>query len=383
MSLRQLPYFSAVLASFLLLSACSEEDGAKYCGTDLNTQINATIRAATALEASATAIATNVAAACANIATDLGMPPSNSSDVQSACQAADQAIAAAIDGGSLSITIVASPPVCSIDAQAQLSCEAGCTVDGSCNPGTIETRCEPGHFSVACNAECSADVDVVCVAEANAAITCEGSCNGICNGTCEGTCQGTTGEGGACEGTCSGTCTGTCEGSCEYEADAFVECDASASVRCRGGCEGSASLPRCETELTPPSCDLEAECQATCEAEASFKATCEPGRVHVVVDAGDATALAETLEENLPTLLAVVDGYVLLWGNVADFAEDVGDLYVALQDNLLCLGARLNALVEAGNSALNAASSVSVTFEFSACVSASTGADGQTACEQN
>jgi hypothetical protein len=390
MSLRKLSY-PALLASVLLLSACSEEDAEKYCGTDLNTQINATIRAATALEASANAIATSVAAACTNIASDLGVTPQNPTDVESACQAADQAIADAITDGSLSITFVASPPVCSVDAQAQISCEAGCTVDASCNPGTIETRCDPGHFSVACDTECSADVAVVCVADAGASISCEGSCNGICNGSCEGacegTCEGTTGTGGSCDGTCNGTCSGTCngscEGSCEYEASASGQCDVDASVRCRGGCEGSASLPRCEMVLMPPECELEAECQASCEAEASFKATCEPGRVHVVVDAGDATALAATLEENLPALLAVVDGYVLLWGNVEGFAEDVGDLYVALQDNLLCLGARLNTLLEAGNSALNAASSVSVTFQFSACVSASTNADGQTACEQN
>jgi hypothetical protein len=379
MSLRQLSFYSVLIASMAALTACSEEDGEKYCGTDLNTQINATIAAAQALEANAALIAAQTAEACAGIAEALQVVPEDPTDVQSACTAADQAIAAELDAG-VSITVVASPPICAIDAQAQIDCEAGCTTDVTCDPGTIETRCEPGHFSVECDAECAVDASVVCVAGANAAIECEGSCNGICNGECDGVCEGTTGEGGACEGTCSGTCSGTCEGSCEYEADAFVECDANATVRCRGGCEGSASLPRCETELTPPSCDLEADCQASCQAEGSFKASCEPGRVHVVIDGGDGAALAAALEAGLPRLLAVVDGYVGLWGDVSVFADDVAKLYDALQDNLLCLGARLNSLLAAIESAGNAAANVTVTVEFSACVSASTGNDGAPAC---
>lgn len=377
-----------LVASLAVIGGCSDGDGEKYCGTDLNTRIEATIAAAQALEISANNLAASVAAACANIAIDLDGEVEDPHDVEIACAAADRAIAGALEGG-VRISIVASPPVCTFDAKAQLDCEAGCVIEGGCEPGSIETRCEPGHFSVQCEGFCEAEASVICEAEAHAWIECEGSCSGLCDGSCggvcEGECEGTLHESGHCEGTCLGTCSGSCEGycqgSCEYGADATAKCEGDAHLRCRGGCEGSASLPRCETQLTPPSCEVEAECQASCEAEASFKSECEPGYVHIVVESGDAAdKLIETLEGNLPTLLAV-EAYANLWGNVEAFADGIVDLSGALQDNLLCLGARASALANAVTRAANAAVTVSVTVEFSACASASTSSDGTPACQ--
>ena len=387
MSLRMQVSLMPVLIATLALAGCGDEDGAKYCGTDLNTQINATIAAATALEVSANAIASNVATACANIATDLGEAPTDPTDVEIACSAADRAIAGVLAEGVV-INIAASPPVCTFEAQAQLDCEAGCVVEADCEPGTIEARCEPGEFSVQCEGECAAEASVICEADVNATITCEGSCNGICEGSCSGVCNGectgsTDGDGncnGDCLGTCEGSCQGTCEGSCELDAEATGGCDADATVRCRGGCTHNATLPRCEAQLTPPSCEVDVDCQASCEAEASFNSECEPGKIHVVVVSGSADDLVDTLRENLPILLAV-EGYAGLWANTEAFADGIVELSSALQDNLLCLGARASALAGALESAATAAVSVSVTVEFSACASASTGGTGETSCE--
>ncbi len=340
------------------------EEGA--CGIDLNARVDALASAAGALETRATGLQADVDTACENILTGLGgtLPPAGSDPAaytQAVCQDAADAIAAAIAGG-LSVTVDVAPPICTIDANAQIACESSCYVDATCDPGTVETRCAPGELSVVCAGTCQANA--YCESTATVAAMCNGSCDGFCTGTCDGS-----GIDGA---SCAGTCVGSCEGSCQITAAGGIDCGADA--RCRGGCEGTATLPECRTTLEPPACAADADCQAACEAQGSINATCTGADVVVVVTgSGDAAALQTVLEQNLPTLVEVGQGLDLL---AAD-AVALGESAVAVEAEVrakgaACVAVKLDEMLAAVQAAQAAAASLEVTVEVSVCVSGST-----------
>jgi hypothetical protein len=93
-------------------------------------------------------------------------------------------------GAKAGLKVVATPPVCRVDAQAQ------------------------ANFAAQCEAKASADIKV--------------TCGGVCHGKCDGSCEGG-GGGGKCDGKCAGTCHGSCEGAADVNASA--QCKASASVK--------------------------------------------------------------------------------------------------------------------------------------------------------
>lgn len=214
------------------------------------------------------------------------------------------------------LTIDFQPPSCEIEASAQANCEVNCQVDASCEGGSVEARCEGGELSGKCDAACEGK----CEGSANVAVACEGTCGGTCEGTCEGSCSATNAQ-GECAGECDGKCTGECKGSCEIEAGANVEC----SGTCTGSCDVEMKAPKCSAEMTPPSCEADANCSGGCSASASAKAECKPPSVSIraggAVDA-NIQGKIDTIALHLPNLLAQLVGKAeLVVGNVSAVAE--------------------------------------------------------------
>lgn len=364
-SFRRLARLAPMLALPFVSASCDEAGGG-VCGDQLSANISVLIDASTDLSTEATSIQNSLLAACDDIITDLGgTPPSHSTgtlddQVQASCTAAGNEITTSKSGATVVISYTA--PICYVDAQAQLSCEASCDVDATCTEGSIETRCTPGQLSVECSGMCQASA--YCVATVDApVVNCNGTCDGVCMGTCSGGTNAQTGE-------CNGTCAGSCQGNCHISGSAAIDCGA--DVRCQGGCTGTATAPRCESELTPPMCDVDAQCQAGCEAQGSFSATCEPAQVNVVVTGGsEAAALQATLEANLPTILAIRDGLDRIVADGQALVSAVGNVATALSGVPACAAVRAQQLTAAAQAAASAAASVSVSVSVSVDVSAS------------
>lgn len=394
-----------------LTGGCSSDSlDPTSCAANLEVKVESLQAAADALVEVAGEMKVSVGTACAAIASAGGEDPgaaitadSSDEDVQAVCGKAEAAISANLSAaGSVSLTIEGGK--CEVAAEAQLNCEASCSVEGECNPGTVEARCEPGELSVSCEGSCAGGA--TCQGSAEVAANCEGSCSGSCEGTieggCEGTCSGTcegTCEGkcdgqdssgtcaGTCEGTCSATCTGTCTkpaasatctgkctGECKLAADADIECGA--NVSCKGECKGTATAPKCEANLEPPECDLDADCQAGCKGQASLKAECTPPKV-IFNFTGDVDAsFVAALEANLPALLNVVAQGELAVTAAADFSArfvDVAGEVVAAAGCVAKFGASLVAKAEAS---VKASASVSVSVNASASASGSASGGG-------
>jgi hypothetical protein len=254
-----------------------------------------------------------LAVACAAMAKDLGMSPPSVGDgtmvsddtLTSVCNMASMAIKAKIAATGHIVPVIQGGR-CVVDAQAQFTCEQMCDVSGMCMAPTIEARCNKGDLSGECDGTCMAGA--YCEGSATVAAQCQGTCDaqcvGKCMGNCVGTCDGTasmTTCAGTCTGTCSASCTGTCSGNCKLDANAMVMCGAMAS--CRGGCSVAYKQPTCEGTLTPPSCKLNAECEAGCSGQGTLKATCTPPTVDILI--GMDASLKTTLTTNLPAVVNV------------------------------------------------------------------------------
>src|SRR5260370_11627452 len=77
-------------------------------------------------------------------------------------------------------------------------------------------------------------------------------------------------------------------------------------VTCKGGGNGQSTQPTCETELIPPGCTGDPNCQSSCSAEASAKMICTPLTVTLIANVettGDFAKLKTTIEKNLPAIL--------------------------------------------------------------------------------
>ena len=360
--------FSYSILGAILVSGlgCGDTVGESVCGADLAARAAAVQTAAEDLSARANAINSDVLAACRGIATDLGetVPSqgtmSDSDYLMTVCTLASDAIDAEVSAGA-TIAIAAQPPLCTVDASAQLRCDAACDVTGTCEPGTVEARCQPGELSVRCEGMCEANA--YCEADAGASVTCEGSCEGRCDGTCTGNSNGA--------GECDGTCSGRCEGTCQVTASGGVDCGAEA--RCRGGCMGTATAPECRAELMPPMCDLDANCEAACDSQAQFSAECQPGQIAIDVQGESNAMLATTLEANLPALLAIRDGVGGFVDGAAGFATQaagVGEAITGLPACAAAIGAQFTSAI---SGAVEASASITVSVSASASVSGSAG----------
>lgn len=357
----------ALFAAGGLAVGCGDDPlgGDEDCDT-IGLRVDALNTSVAKLEALADGIRLEVGTACATIAGEAMPTNPSDSDVETLCDAATVAINANLTG---SVEIVIIPPACSVNAQAQLNCEASCYAEAEveCDPGTIEARCDPGELSVQCEGSC--EVGAKCEGSLDVAVACEGSCEGKCEGTCDGTCSVMNTE-GECEGECTGTCTGECRGSCEVTAEGGVECTGEA--RCKGGCTGTATAPKCEATIDPPSCEASAnvDCSADCQGSASLDAECTPAGVEITGDV-DAT-FAANLEASLPVLLAVAEKGTLGLSAAGSIVTDMGGLVGDVASCTLSVGASAaSAFAASAEAAVTASASVSVSFQASASVSGS------------
>jgi hypothetical protein len=388
---------AALALTGLSLSGCGSDPLGDATSCNMSVELDNLTASVSALSDASARFEADLMVACNKIATADGGEAGT--DVGTACSAATVVIDAAFSG-SAAAYIEVTPGYCSINAQAQFDCEAGCQIDGECDfsPGAIEARCEPGEFSVACEGSCEGSA--YCEGSASASVTCEGSCQGscegsctvemnagaVCDGVCNGTCEGTTGSGGECEGTCtgsceltgsaaascSGSCEGSCKGRCEMAAEASVECDA--EVRCEGSCTGTASAPKCDAEVTPPSaeCNLDADCQASCEGNASVDAECVAPTVTISAQAEISASLSAALEAQLPVILEIgANAEIMLKA-----AADVPDAFVSAANAALdfpgCIASYGASLVATAEASVDISVSVSASASASGEVAGST-----------
>lgn len=359
-----LPGLTATGCGALDPSACDETIAARI--ESFTAAVDALVKVSGEMKAS-------VGASCVAIANDLGQenvpelgdPSGDGFDqnLEAACSLASAGIDAELEAGAtISLEIIGGQ--CKIAADAQLSCEASCDVSGGCQPGSVELRCEPGELSGSCDAECTGSCTVT-----TGSVECAGECSGTCSGECDGTCATKDGNGN-CTGKCSGKCSGSCTGTCSV-----VPPSAKCSGSCKGGCSVEYTAPSCEGELTPPSCDIDVDCQAGCDAQAKLEAECTAPEIKVTVEGGVSGNLGSTLEKNLPALYtaafeqgeAVVNAAVLV-------AERSGPAVAAVLDSVGCVaqfGANVAGKFEA---AASASVSVSVSVSASASVSGKAGA---------
>jgi hypothetical protein len=228
-----------------------------------------------------------------------------------ACDAARQRIVDIMQAHSTAnFALVVSRGACVPDFKTETTCEAGCEANEKCDPGSVETRCDPAQLSVVCSGSCSANG--FCEGTADVAANCEGACEAECTGSCSGTCIDESGhrtdDDPNCHGKCASHCSGTCKGRCKVDSSAGVQCGT--NVFCKSGCTSSFTSPRCESEFTPPHCTIDEACFENCRANAVAHATCSPPTVKLLADASagaDVVALVATVDKNLPPLIHVAE----------------------------------------------------------------------------
>jgi hypothetical protein len=399
-------------------SGCDEfQTGEGTATLEIDGKVKAFAQASADLRDVGNTIRASVKVACVNIAKDLGETDRwSADDADSSLSNADKTGACDVAAGRIEAIMTASVQAgasfalevsggqCSVDAEAQASCEAACKADVTCTEATTEVRCPPAELSVQCSAECKAEA--VCQGRSDVAANCMGKCESECQGTCSGEMRGTTVGGctGMCQGKCDGvttptggmaTCTGTCEGLCtqphpaamchgkcssscngkckgECKLAAATNMNCGATVACKGGCTGTATQPKCETELHPPICTGDANCQANCSGQASAKMICAPLTLTLAfnVDAtGDLAKLKTTIEANLPTILLTAKTQ----GPLAVRAlQNVSATGKAVMDSSANLGGKAVACAgTAAQASLKATASMSVSVSASTSVSSS------------
>jgi hypothetical protein len=302
---------------------CPEIDAgadAAASAVTVDTKVRAFMEASIDLRAVAAVVKPAVKAACVGIAKDLGAHDTwtalgDVDDAMSnakgtgACDTARRSIVAILTAHSnTAFALVVSRGACVPDFRAEAACEAGCAGSAKCDPGTVETRCDPAQLSVVCNGACG--VQGLCEGRADAETNCEGQCEAECSGSCSGTCideRGTrTDNDSNCHGKCTSHCSGKCNGRCRVDSAAGVECGA--NVFCKAGCTSTFTSPRCETEFTPPKCSIDESCFESCRAKTVANAVCDPPTVKLLADSSagaDVAALVTTINKNLPPLIEV------------------------------------------------------------------------------
>jgi hypothetical protein len=292
------------------------------------------------------------------LAPDAGAPDA---ETQEACGAAAKKIDAILtaDAGA-GCELVISGGHCTVDVEAQATCESTCTGMTSCTPGDITTECTPAEVTGECDGSCKANA------------TCEGTvqtqaqCTGACEGECEGMCDAT-----ACHGRhCAGMCEGKCSGDCKLAADAQASCGA--NVNCRGGCSVAYKAPKCETTVTPPACKSSETCQASCKSNVEAKSECTPPGVSLECSAtvsAEVQAVIDTVKANLPKIVLFVQSQSKI---VLDAANQVVTTGKIVADHVTTLGGKEIACAGAAVQAdANASVSLNASFKASGDVSKS------------
>lgn len=411
---------SAANAVAAAAQGCDEFKGGASSVASLSIDANtkAFVQASADLVSTTSAMQNAVLAACTGIDHDLGVADtwtakgSTNDQITEACNQASTKITGILQAQQqvqATCALAVTGGGCTVDVNAEASCDAQCTGGASCTPPDITVACEPGQLSGQCSGTCNASA--TCEGSATVAAKCQGSCEadcegsctpptsgkvhceGTCMGNCFGTCNGTaTGAGGManCAGTCSGqcdaqctytpgkpghcegSCTGTCTGNCKLDASSNINCGA--NVNCKGGCSVMYTAPKCEGSVTPPMCMADVNCKGSCQAHAEATASCTPPTAKLECSASatsDVQALVATVEKNLPALVQAVSTQgpiaVKAAGHVASTAVAVGQTLTSLSGKALaCAGAAVQA-------SASASVSINVSVMASASVSGSCG----------
>jgi hypothetical protein len=355
-------------------ASCPDFNASAGFGANLNidADVKTFMQAAGNFQILSKQMITDVGDACVKLATAAGGDSAKwsgkegSDRVTAACGEADLKLKAAIQGASIDVLIEGGE--CKVSLTATASCNASCDVSGKCTPAELQAHCEPGKLSGSCSAECKGS----CSADAgsiNCAGACDATCTGTCAGTCNGRCDGQASSGkcaGTCEGRCDTECTGSCSGKCTYT---------DPSVKCTGTCHGDCSVeykePFCEGKFTPPTCQIDANCQANCEASATAQAECTEPKVSYTLTSptgADLTAIAKALEETLPVFIVNSvergEGLVTSVQALADSGQSIANKSGLAADAAACA-------VAAAAAAVTAAADIKVSVQFSVQVTAS------------
>lgn len=282
------------------------EDAGFGADLEIDAEVRTFMQSAGRLQVLGRQMVADVGAACVDIAVAAGRNPAafigkeGSELVTVACAEAQAGLEDAFQAaGQASLQILVAGGECRVSVDATADCYARCDVSGRCTRGELLVQCEPGKLAGKCEGQCNGSCEggtIQCQG------TCSATCTGGCSGDCIGTCDGAQSRGacaGKCVGQCTGACDGTCSGACEYE-----------QLTCAGTCTGECSVefqqPYCTGNVTPPMCDLDAECRAGCEASVQAQAECSPPVVTVRV-VGEGTerlaAVATALATHLPILI--------------------------------------------------------------------------------
>lgn len=354
---------------------CSEFSASSNFGADLDIdyRVKALMQGAGNFEVLADSMIKDTSGACINIAKAAGGDETKWAGkegkdlVQAACDEAQAKVKAIFDANaSTKALILIEGGKCEASLAASGECNAQCDVSGKCTPAQLEAKCEPGKLAGSCSATCEG----TCRAEGGVAVTCKGGCSAVCQGTCDGTCDVKDAMGN-CAGRCEGNCDGKCSGSCSITSDAMASCEGT----CQGNCSAEFTAPKCEGKLTPPECQVDADCSASCNASVQAKAECSPPTVKYQLDASASAefkALIDVLQVELPKLLlqvkvrgqTVVETGSALASSGQAVVKAAGDLGVK---GLACAEAALEASAKAS-------ANVSVSVQVSASVSGSAGA---------
>lgn len=350
-----------------IVDGCDEfrADAEWGANLDIDYRVRSFMGASGAFVTLADLMIADVTTACEGIATAAKRDPAawntleGAARLEAACKEAETGFDAVIQANAeVKLVALVEGGHCEASLDAAAECNARCDVDAKCTPAQLEAKCEPGKLAGSCSASCSGS----CTADVGATVECNGRCSATCDGKCDGACS--SGDSNNCNGRCEGTCEGTCSGSCELEANATVQCNGT----CRGECSVEFQEPRCEGKITPPECEVDADCQASCRAQVQANASCTPPKVTIELSGGataDLEALAAALEEHLPRL--IVNGV-----ERGQAALDAGETLVKVGQNLegalTSSGKAFVCATTAASAALNASVEVKVSVEASASV---------------
>ncbi|UQA62292.1 hypothetical protein [Polyangium aurulentum] len=335
---------------------------------DVDYRVRAFMGAAGSFSELGATMVADVSTACEGIATATKQDASaweskeGNDRVTAACNAAKAGIDAVLKANaSAELVVLVEGGRCEASLDASAECNARCDVTGKCTPAQLEAKCEPGQLAGECTAECRG----ACTADVGATVQCQGTCSARCDGDCAGTCS--TMEGGKCAGRCDGTCNGTCSGTCELEANANVQC----SGTCRGECSVEFQAPHCEGKLTPPECQVDADCQASCNAEVQAEASCTPPKITATFTGSsnaDLEALATALQTHLPALVLTAYDRGQAAVESAQVLVDVGS---NLEGAATSSAKAISCTAAAASAALQASAQVNVSVQASVSVSGS------------
>jgi hypothetical protein len=340
-----------------IVEGCDEFSASADWGADLDValEVKTFMGASGSLVTVADQMLADVNAACEGIATATKRDASKWSSlegvdrVKAVCGEAQLGIDEVLQANAtIGVEVLIEGGGCQASLEAAAACNAKCDVSGQCTPAQLEAKCEPGQLAGQCTAECSG----TCTADVGATVECNGRCSATCNGKCDGS---------PSSARCDGICDGTCSGSCEVQTNATVQCGGT----CKGDCSVQFTAPHCEGKLTPPECNLDADCEASCRAEVQAEATCTPPKVTINLVGGstaDLEALATALETHMPRLLTNIGAR----GQAAiDSGAILVDVGADLKGSLTSSGKAFVCATTAASAAFDASVKVQVSVEAS------------------